>query len=344
MKSNMKKYILCLFLFVLVQSLFAQHSKISVFSENGEKFWVVINGIRQNSKAQTNVKVEGLDQPNYRLRVIFEDDKIAPVDKSIMTTDVDNNPTFCTYVLRKDKKGVMQMKVNSYMPLEEDKKQNSRPDQEVVQYHADEIPSGRQDVDMNISGISAGVQISEYGSENEKAREQDLTGRSGENVGVNFQVADPVSGENVGLNMNVSVTGMDAGTSVKGSASQKKTGNQNGRELKEETARQEPAVGKSGNCRNPVPASSLNSMKASLQKQAFEDTRLKMAKDIIRRNCYTSAQIKELLGLFAFEKNKLDLAKSAYSSCTDKDNYYQINDVFSFSSSTDELTEFLNQK
>lgn len=347
MNSTMKKVIFCLFFIALGQSLFAQASKISVFSENGEKFWVVINGIRQNSKAQTNVKVEGLDQPNYRVRVIFEDEKITPVDKSIMTTDVDDKPTYCTYVLRKDKKGAMQMKVNSYMPLGEDNKQSSPPGQEVVQYHTEEISTGQQQADVNVSGISAGIQISENGSAVDNAGDPNSSddGQNMHNAGVNFQVSDPESGEKVNLNMNISVSGMETGTSVRETTTTRKTVKPQVKEVKPVSGRTEPSAEKTtANCKSPVPASSLNSMKASLEKQAFEDTRLKMAKDIIRRNCYSCAQIKELLALFSFEKNKLDLAKFAYDSCTDKGNYYTINDVFSFSSSTDELTEFLGQK
>ena len=345
----MKKLVFCVLFLAMGQSLFAQASKISVFSENGEKFWVVINGIRQNTKAQTNVKVEGLDQPNYRLRVIFEDEKIRPVDKSIMTTDVENKPTFCTYVLRKDKKGAMQMKINSYMPLEEDDKQSRPPGQDVVQYHTEEISTGQQQANVNVSGISAGIQISENESAIENAGDPNsANGQNMHNTGVNFQVSDPESGEKVNLNMNVSVSGMDAKTSVRETTTTttttRKTTKPQVKEVKPVSGRSELPAKKTENCKSPVPASSINSMKASLEKQTFEDTRMKMAKDIIRRNCYSCEQIKELLGLFTFEKNKLDLAKFAYESCTDKGNYYMMNDAFSFSSSVDELTEFLGKK
>jgi hypothetical protein len=52
-------------------------------------------------------------------------------------------------------------------------------------------------------------------------------------------------------------------------------------------------------------------------------------------------QIIEIVNLFSFEENKLDYAKFAYSKCVDKNNYFIVNDAFSFSSSTDELTEYI---
>jgi hypothetical protein len=48
-----------------------------------------------------------------------------------------------------------------------------------------------------------------------------------------------------------------------------------------------------------------------------------------------------ILQLFTFEDNKLELAKFAYDYCIDRENYYRVNDVFTFSSSKDELSRFL---
>ena len=38
-------------------------SNLVIFSEDGYKFFIILNGIRQNEVAQTNVKVMGLNQP-----------------------------------------------------------------------------------------------------------------------------------------------------------------------------------------------------------------------------------------------------------------------------------------
>jgi hypothetical protein len=79
----------------------------------------------------------------------------------------------------------------------------------------------------------------------------------------------------------------------------------------------------------------------SIQKEWFENNKMKSASQIISSNFFTTAQVKQMLQLFSFENNKLDLAKQAYGKTVDQRNYYVINDVFSFSSSKDELANYI---
>ena len=81
--------------------------------------------------------------------------------------------------------------------------------------------------------------------------------------------------------------------------------------------------------------------KQSLQKEWFENTRVTVAKQIIDRNYFASQQVKELLQLFTFENNKLDLAKYAYGKAVDKNNYLIVIDVFSYNNSKDELSRYI---
>ena len=84
------------------------------------------------------------------------------------------------------------------------------------------------------------------------------------------------------------------------------------------------------------------SLKASIKSKSFEDSKLTMAKQALKNNCMNTNQIKDLMQTFRFESTKLDFAKSAYTKCSDKNNYYLINDVFTFESSIDELNDFIN--
>jgi hypothetical protein len=52
--------------------------------------------------------------------------------------------------------------------------------------------------------------------------------------------------------------------------------------------------------------------KESLRREWFENTRLATAKQIIDQNYFTSQQVKEMVLLFTFENNRLDIAKYAY--------------------------------
>jgi hypothetical protein len=82
-------------------------------------------------------------------------------------------------------------------------------------------------------------------------------------------------------------------------------------------------------------------MRSTIESSSFEDSKMTVAKQATRSKCMTAAQIKQIMGLFTFEESKLDYAKFAYDYCYDVDNYYILNDAFTFSSSIDELNDFI---
>ena len=78
-----------------------------------------------------------------------------------------------------------------------------------------------------------------------------------------------------------------------------------------------------------------------ISKEWLESNKLKSATQIVKTNSLTAAQVKQMVLLFSFESNKLELAKQAYMNTVDKKNYYMLNDVFSFNSSRDELARYI---
>ncbi len=85
----------------------------------------------------------------------------------------------------------------------------------------------------------------------------------------------------------------------------------------------------------------FNQVVQSIEKEWLESNKLKSASQIVRSSNLTSAQVKQLVLLFSFESNKLELAKQAYQNTVDKKNYFIINDAFSFSGSKDELARYI---
>lgn len=83
-------------------------------------------------------------------------------------------------------------------------------------------------------------------------------------------------------------------------------------------------------------------MKTSIQKLSFSSTKVSQVKTIMNTRCFTANQIKELMKLIDYESGQLDIAKYAYDKCIDKKNYFSINDVFSYSSSINELNNYIN--
>jgi hypothetical protein len=83
----------------------------------------------------------------------------------------------------------------------------------------------------------------------------------------------------------------------------------------------------------------------SISKQSFNSTKVTIAKQIITaKRCFTSEQIRDIVKLFTFEDSRLEIAKFAWDFCIDKQNYFKVNDAFTFSSSSEELAKFISGK
>jgi hypothetical protein len=75
----------------------------------------------------------------------------------------------------------------------------------------------------------------------------------------------------------------------------------------------------------------------AISKEGFENNKMRSAEQIISANYFTTAQLRQLLGLFFLESNKLELAKLGYDKVVDQSNYYSLNDQFRYNSSINEL-------
>lgn len=94
---------------------------------------------------------------------------------------------------------------------------------------------------------------------------------------------------------------------------------------------------------NGMSGREFEQLKESLRKEWFENNRLTSAKVVIDKSCFTSSQVKDLMLLFTFENNRLELAKYAYRNLVDKQNAYLLMEAFTFSSSKDELARFIRE-
>lgn len=83
-------------------------------------------------------------------------------------------------------------------------------------------------------------------------------------------------------------------------------------------------------------------LKNTIAQRSFDSSKLQIAKQAIDVNDLSSRQVAELMRLFTFDSYKLDLAKYAYHKVVDKNNYWIVNDEFTFESSIRELNDFLH--
>jgi hypothetical protein len=85
----------------------------------------------------------------------------------------------------------------------------------------------------------------------------------------------------------------------------------------------------------------FNLVLQQIDKEWLETNKLKSATQIVKTNNLSSVQVKQLVHLFSFETNRLELAKQAYQNTIDKQNYQVVSDELDFSTSKTELNRFI---
>ena len=96
------------------------------------------------------------------------------------------------------------------------------------------------------------------------------------------------------------------------------------------------------NYNRAMSSAEFNQAKETIRKEWFENTRLTTAKQVIDKNYFTSQQVKELMLLFSFENNRLEIAKYAYRNTVDKRNYDAVNDAFTINSK-EKLDQYIRE-
>lgn len=77
--------------------------------------------------------------------------------------------------------------------------------------------------------------------------------------------------------------------------------------------------------------------KATVASQAFEESKLHIARQISASNSLSSQQVYELMTLFSFENTRLEFAIFAYRYVYDPENYFLTHRAFSYASSVKKL-------
>lgn len=100
----------------------------------------------------------------------------------------------------------------------------------------------------------------------------------------------------------------------------------------------------SNNGCSPMSTDGFNRAASSIRNKSFADEKMTVFKQIARSHCMSVNQIKRFMGLFTYEEGKLGVAKLAYANCTNRENYFELNDALTYSESVDELNNFLENQ
>ncbi|MEO5644209.1 MAG: DUF4476 domain-containing protein [Bacteroidia bacterium] len=353
MKTNLRKISLLSVSILSAMFAFAQvsNNNLVVFSQDGDKFSLIVNGLRQNEKPETNVKVTGLNAANYKVRVIFENGNLAPIDQNIYMMDQGENVTNkeITYVIANTKKG---MKLKGQSVADITPQGAAAPGQVIYVFN----PSGNANpystttTTTSTTGTTTGTGVIMTTTTPVPAQQTTTTvsdGMGGTTSSTttttttgtvdNASVGMNVGGVGVGINININdgmggTTTSSTTTTTTSSSSTSTSGTMPTGTTTTTTSNQ---------CMYPMGSSDFENAKKSVSGQSFEDQKLKIAKQVLNTNCMSCAQVKEIMSLFSFEETKLDWAKFAYGKTTDFNNYYQLNDGFTYSSSVDDLNSYI---
>jgi hypothetical protein len=325
----------------------AQTAEVVVFSEFGEKFTLYLNGEAKNDVPKANVTVKGLTGEFYQARIDFEDASLADFANNNMMVQ---QGLQVTYLIKKNKKGEYVLRFNGEAPASggatatdnsgiSDAKKISVVDKGT----SVETTPAEKPVDEPVIAKDP-VQTTVTTTTTTKSTGTPTT--TGEKVGINMNVG----GVNMGVNMNVEGMEMDVEetqtttvtTTTKTSGTQTTT--KPAATPAKPASNPAPDVVTVAGCSSPMAKSAFETAKTSIDGKGFDDSKLTTAKQVVKSNCMSSAQIKEVMELFGFEDTKLAFAKYAYDYCTDTNNYYVVSDAFGFSSSTDELNTYIESK
>jgi len=290
---------------------------LTIFSEHGDKFFLVLNGERINDVAQTNIRVEDLVQPYYNAKIIFEDNTRNEISKNFLqVTDVDGFFMDVTYKIKRDRNNNKKMRLNffSMIPVIEGfippsnmfVRHWGEPAPIVVIQQPSSVGVIQQTTTTTTTngGINAGVNVG--------------------GVGVNISINEPFFGGNTTITETTTIGTMHGGHS------------------------NQPIAIQDNNptCVNRIPMNpgDFNNALATIRNQGFDETRLRTAKQIAESNCLNTNQIIAICQIFGFEDSKLDFAKFAFEACVEPRNYFKVNNVFGFSSSVDELTDYISRR
>jgi hypothetical protein len=309
----MKQLTLFFGLMIASIGMYAQQGNLVIFSDEGSKFFVVVNGLRVNDQAQSNVRVTGLNADYVNTKIVFENELTPDIEKKTLMLVRGEE---ITYIVKKNKKGETVLNYYSQVALNQAPVNNAN--QQTIVYS--NVPPNNGVVIRTGNGTSTTTTTT--------TTTTGTTDVVNANVGIG------------GVGMNVTIYDSNGGV-VNGSSTTSTTTTTYSSTTTDGNNYNNGTTTYNNNCIYGMSESDFRSAKSSISSSSFDDTKEKTFKQVVSSKCVNTAQVKEMLQLFSFEDTKLDMAKYAYNYVVDPSNYYTINDIFTFDSNKDELSNYV---
>ncbi|MBZ0207007.1 MAG: DUF4476 domain-containing protein [Flavobacteriales bacterium] len=308
--------------FALGIGLHAQTSDVVVFSDEGDKFTLVIDGDVKNEVPAARVVAKGIRNETPLLIINFQDKQIPTLKQNSWMEPGQE------YTLRitTNKKGAKVLRMQGQAPLgTASAEPASKPAPGQFTEDAAAPASTREVIATDGPTTKSTTTI----TTTEGVPDGNVNMSIGVNgVGLNVAVTDGMGGTSTTTTTTTTTTYTSTTTGTAAPAPA--------------PVEEDPVV--AGGCRQAMSATDFEDARKSIDSKGFDETKLTLAKQIAGSNCLSTSQVKSIMELFGFEDSKLDFAKFAYDHVMDRNNYYKVNDAFGFSSSVDELNSYIQSR
>jgi len=325
----MKKIIYLLVFFLISTSVLAQKvSNVIIFDDNGNEFTVFLNGQQKNETPTTNVKVTGLKADAYQLKIKFNDASLKSFKKPLLLNEKGKEYTFKIHQKRNGKftlRPVSQRYIKQVQKKKPEKKHVRHANQNAAQQTTTVSHSETHKTKNNPKSKEKGESVNFKMNINQKGVDMSVNNEKGETADVD-------------VNINAETSTSQTTTTTTTTTTTNTFG-----ETQQESEQQNNTTG-NGNCMNPMSSMDFQEAKSSIKSKTFSDSKLTMAKQIVKNECLKAGQIKEIMMLFDYEDTRLEFAKYAYDYVFNPRKYYKVNDAFDYEMTIEELNEYINNK
>lgn len=325
----LKKLFVLLFVLPLYSSAQNFRSTLIFSAEQGDAFFVYLNGKKQNAAAQANVTIHGLELPYYDVRIEFLNSAIKPIEKkNIAAADSDDKPMQVTYKVRKDKSG--KARLSFYAML---------PPVSVAETHPAMFPELKKDTvaaatpdtttsKALLSNVS-GAKISfpkkeETRPKADSALKVEVAGTKKEPQATNKPQIKPTTA---------------AAKPVQPNVSRENPAKKPVEQAKKEKVDELPPLKKCNDW--PLMKEEFQKIKQQLVDVKSESTRLVKAKSLSSANCLLVSQVGEIASLFTSDAARLDFMRYAYSATIDRPNFDRLKKLISDAAVKNAFDKFL---
>lgn len=333
-----KSTLLLLSIFVFTCSFAQQTHNVIFFAKDGEKFSVVLNGVKQNDIPRANVKITDLNAANYEATVVFQNPALGEFKKMLMMPEVSSE---LTMRIVKNKKGKYVMRYFGEVPLAN--APSSAGNQYVVSYAP--IPRPRREPNPSFQSTTTTTEtITTQSTEtgNETMGGSININVDGSSVGIDVKVKDPTMETDANVTSSTTFTRTTTTTTHSG-FDNFDDGDDMDQPQRDDHYHMPGYNGRIG-CSWPIESASFVDIKRSIVQKDFEDSKLTLAKQVLQSNCLLASQVRDIMRLFDYEDSRLQFAKLAYGHTYDQGNFYKLNDAFDYELSIDELNEYISSQ